>query len=353
MPGKKNRVFLNILTLIITLGLCFLLGETWLRWQPQVYCEGYRPSRNDKIVYELLPNYRLESLKADISAQGLNDRVFSLLKPQDIFRIAVVGDSTSFGWKVERKNSFPKILERLLNQNPSGKVYEVMNFSVPGYNTSQECELIKEKVMRFHPDMVLLIFCGNDVHICNFFKPRLTALNYFYNKSYLVHFLLQRVDSIVRRHTASGLNGAWASFKKDILGMFYYGQRIYPFPGLEETEYIALNPPGTQENVPSQYWHMLGYDNYKKHLSNIFKILKQKNIEFVSSGFLTPPALAAHRELGIEYICDFFEFAPPQDFEKRYLVDGHLNEEGNARVAQFLYDFLTRNSLLGPAGSPG
>jgi hypothetical protein len=38
-----------------------------------------------------------------------------------------------------------------------------MNFGVAGYSTSQEYVVLKNNVMKYNPDLVILLFSSNDV----------------------------------------------------------------------------------------------------------------------------------------------------------------------------------------------
>jgi len=341
MPVKNT--LLNSITLLISIILLGVFAEIVIRLNPKLFCEGYRPSQNERIVYELCPGHEMKSLKAKISSQGLNDRYFPLKKQPGVFRIGVVGDSQSFGFSVRPQDSFPKVLERMLN-NGNNRKFEVINFSVPGYNTSQEYELIKEKVMQFEPDMIILNFCGNDTHMCNFFKPKVTFANYLYNKSYFIRLLLRRLDAMFMRN--GRFLEAWFSFKKNILGVFYCSQMIYPYPGLEETIYVDHNPSDRPENTPERYRYMLGYDNYKIHVRSINDLLQRHAIILVSSGNFTQEALAINREAGIENICDFNEIFKADPASPFLIDEGHYNEEGNRLLAEHLYNFLHKNNLL-------
>lgn len=345
----KKNIF-NVLILAGAIILSIFCGEFMVRLKSTLYCLGYKSSLNDRIVYELYPGYTIRSLKAKISPQGLNDRCFSVVKPLDAFRIAVVGDSTSFGWKVGPEKSFPKVLEGILNEGRKKK-FEVINFSVPGYNTSQEYEILKEKVLKFNPDMVILVFYENDTYFCPYFKPKVTFLNYLYNKSYFFHLLLRRMDTLITYHVrASFISKSWSAFKKNILGMYYYSRLIYPYPGLEETICIDRNPPASPKDVPSRYWYMLGYENYRIHLASIQRLLKSNNIQFVSAGFFTPEAYHINEELEIRYICDFNKRLNRAGIEYHEFclspADNHLNIEGHHLIAESIYKFLSEKKLL-------
>jgi lysophospholipase L1-like esterase len=73
-------------------------------------------------------------------------------------RIAVVGDSISFGYWVEERDAWPRQLQELL-----GPGVEVLNFGVPGYNLDQEIEVVRSRARRFGPEIVLVGFCVNDL----------------------------------------------------------------------------------------------------------------------------------------------------------------------------------------------
>lgn len=94
---------------------------------------------------------------------GFRDREFSLKKEEDAFRIAVIGDSFTFGI-VEKADVFPKVLERELTDGGFPFPIEVMNCGVPAYNTHQEIGHYKKFVAQFSPDLVILgFFIGGDI----------------------------------------------------------------------------------------------------------------------------------------------------------------------------------------------
>jgi GDSL-like Lipase/Acylhydrolase family len=96
-----------------------------------------------------------------ISPQGLRDRVFSPAPPEGTFRILVLGDSVSYGLQTSPETAFPKQLEKELGDR-YGAV-EVINASVPAYSPYNEWQLYVQKVRAFHPHLVLVSFCMNDV----------------------------------------------------------------------------------------------------------------------------------------------------------------------------------------------
>jgi hypothetical protein len=101
-----------------------------------------------------------------ISSQGLRDREHAPGKPQDRYRIAVLGDSYAEALQVPLEQTFwaklPQRLERCAFA--PGRQVEPINFGVSGYGTAQQLLVLRERAWTFSPDLVLLAFFpGNDV----------------------------------------------------------------------------------------------------------------------------------------------------------------------------------------------
>ena len=100
------------------------------------------------------------------NAQGARDRDHALHKPEDVYRIAVLGDSYSEAMQVERDKAYWALLPARLESCgfEPGKRIEVMNFGVSGYGTAQQYVMLVSSAIRYAPDLVLLQFTnGNDV----------------------------------------------------------------------------------------------------------------------------------------------------------------------------------------------
>ena len=119
-------------------------------------------SPNKKLVYEMRSSTRLNEALATNSS-GFRDDEFSIEKPEGTYRIVVVGDSLTIGWNEPCEQTYPAVLEALLNRDCRGdRRFEVYNMGVGGYNAAQELELVKSKALAFHPDLVLVQYCTND-----------------------------------------------------------------------------------------------------------------------------------------------------------------------------------------------
>ena len=87
----------------------------------------------------------------------------SSYKPNSDYKILLLGDSVSWGDGVEMKQSYPFLLEEMLNRNYPGKTFEIINTGVPGYSTFQQLIYLKKDGIKLKPNMIIHQFCLNDV----------------------------------------------------------------------------------------------------------------------------------------------------------------------------------------------
>lgn len=97
-----------------------------------------------------------------INSKGLRDREYPYDKPENVFRILVLGDSFAEGKFVDLEESFVKGLERLLHPNHWSR-FEVINAGVSGYGTDNELLFYQHEGYKYNADLVLLAFFGNDI----------------------------------------------------------------------------------------------------------------------------------------------------------------------------------------------
>ena len=134
--------------------------------------ENYMIRSENKILRgELKPNFEglILGQEVKINSMGFRDYEYLLKKEKNTFRIAVLGDSLTFGYGVNFNETYPKILEKKFNQKEN-KRYKVLNFGVPAYNTFQEAELLGKKVINYSPDLIIVGFYYNDLDNAKFRK---------------------------------------------------------------------------------------------------------------------------------------------------------------------------------------
>jgi lysophospholipase L1-like esterase len=93
---------------------------------------------------------------------GFRDCEHPLRKPDATVRIAVLGDSITAAVNLNRNVRYTELVENYLNQGYYRKKHVVMNFGVGGYDTLQEVATLKDKVLPFAPDIVVVAYCLND-----------------------------------------------------------------------------------------------------------------------------------------------------------------------------------------------
>jgi lysophospholipase L1-like esterase len=164
------RIFIIFLATVLTLACVEVLVRIfWDRLNGQTIIpltlKTHRVAANPLLGYELVPGSVSFEDNAwyRINRDGIRDRDYPLVKPAGAFRIAAVGDSSTFGLGLELEDTWPKQLEREL-QRTDPRV-EVINFGVMGYNTPQEAEVIQDKVLKYSPDLIIIGYSLNDIGV--------------------------------------------------------------------------------------------------------------------------------------------------------------------------------------------
>ena len=101
-----------------------------------------------------------------INRAGFRDRNHETAKPDGVLRIAVLGNSFTEARAIPLDETFWSVAGRRLAACPglSGVTVEMLNFGVSGYGTAQQLITLRDHVLAYGPDLVLLAFySGNDV----------------------------------------------------------------------------------------------------------------------------------------------------------------------------------------------
>ncbi|MFC1589886.1 SGNH/GDSL hydrolase family protein [Candidatus Omnitrophota bacterium] len=112
-------------------------------------------SRNAEFNFVLAGDFRT---KISTNSFGFRDKEYSLDKSEGVHRILVLGDSKAFGYGVDLQNSFPKVLENLLNNSRLNKKkkFEVINAGIPGHGIYNMSKLFEFYGVKFKPDLTIL-----------------------------------------------------------------------------------------------------------------------------------------------------------------------------------------------------
>ncbi len=196
-----RNLLIKLLAILIVFIVFFALGEVLIRIYLH-YNTAYdiemtkyamnlkNDSGNELIGHVHKPNKAMElmNVMVDINSDGLRDTEYPLEKGDD-YRIIFLGDSLTFGWGVEDKDTFATILETEIS---STQPTEIINFGTGNYNTEQEINLFIEKGLKYNPDKVVLFYFINDAEI----TPKKSDL-WFLGYSHFISFYWSRINSLL------------------------------------------------------------------------------------------------------------------------------------------------------------
>tara|TARA_B110000881_G_C18588117_1_gene526148 strand:- start:1196 stop:2308 length:1113 start_codon:yes stop_codon:yes gene_type:complete len=100
-----------------------------------------------------------------INVNSFNFRGDEILKnkQEGTYRIFLVGGSTAFGWgSTSDENTITGFLQKMFNEIETDKKIEIINAGVPGANSVRESYYIKNILLEFKPDMIIVYDGVND-----------------------------------------------------------------------------------------------------------------------------------------------------------------------------------------------
>ena len=120
----------------------------------------YRLSKIKELGYEHRAETKVDigGISYRINRLGFRDIDHRFRKTDE--RVVIVGDSITFGWNLPLEDTYHyQTREKLKSQ---GRPIEIMAMGITGYNLMQEHFLIKERALRYAPDLIVLQICLND-----------------------------------------------------------------------------------------------------------------------------------------------------------------------------------------------
>jgi hypothetical protein len=284
--------------------------------------------------YELTPNFRGRTYDVELAINSDGMRDYERQLRPDSFKVAIFGDSITFGQGVALPDIYPKRLETLLD-DAQGRRVEVLNFATPGLNTVAEASLMHDVYDRFSPQLIIFQYTLAD-------------------------------DAVPMIESRSNRFG-WVRVLKDLLRRFY----AYDYLA---GRYYALRNPAT--NTPSDGsaasagWYgsaAPGWRECQAAFRDIATFARAHHAEVVFAlvayeGIVAPsrdrdpsrPTIAkveaALDATGIRHhlVLDdaLREYAGK---EAQLMVkpgDHHLNVAGHEKLAMFLRDYLLQDGLV-------
>lgn len=277
------------------------------------------PFHDREIIYQLKPNLNtyFKMARFKTNSKGLRDKEYSMTKPKNTIRVAVVGDSLSMPAGVNIEDAYHSILEEEFNTSCPSKNYEFINFAVAGYYLSQYWAVIRDKVMKWNPDMILIGFDQyNDYELPPYelferaYKVKDKGHPFFF-QSFAIKGIKQLIKKVVHRDSQNnrGMNG---------------------------------KPTFTEEQI----------DYMNKVFSNIGAFSKENNIPIVVANLGITPS-EQHKLQNIVIDSGLYYVNPTHSFEgaeiSEYSIfptDNHPNSKANLVIANVIREYLDKNKLL-------
>jgi len=151
----------------------------------------------DAIAWE--PNQHMKTI--NINNEGFRGPEIQKEKPDDTYRIFMVGGSTTMGYGTSSdKNTIPARLQEKFNQVNLEKRVEIINAGVNGYTSNDDVNLVKNKLVHYNPDLVIVFDGSNDI-----FRPYNDTLDvhdlgdvgYIYRKYFQFYKTLDVINNII------------------------------------------------------------------------------------------------------------------------------------------------------------
>ena len=159
-PATRNPVariavsgVLKLAALVVSLSLSLLAAEGLTRW---FY-------RDVTTTADFRGYFTTKWMRSQVRHNHYDYRggEFDEVKPAGVYRVAVLGDSYTYGNGVPEDRRFSNLVgEALRNLH-----IEVLNFGFPGNNWPEHVKALERRVLRLRPDFVLLQWGTNDVEL--------------------------------------------------------------------------------------------------------------------------------------------------------------------------------------------
>lgn len=306
-----------------------------------------RPSADPELFYELKPDLALPWLGVTVytdpagSFRTGGDRKETKTEGSPL-KIALLGDSTSFGWGIEHADTYAEVLREKLEKH-FGHPVELRNYSVPGYNTHQELACFRSLVAQWSPDLLILHYDHNDPDPTNIAPPCYMEPEYGDNfmRSSLVKFILRRVRTMKNKRLQV-FRGEDPENPDRSLDLCKYGGALYD-RHLEELREMAMEAGSLDIPVLA-----IIFDAWIPYVPDSsrdphYRLLHEGLAEHLKrSGFHTLDLYPRYQELmrsrGWKNLSPFWLSVP--------LGDCHPNRAGHAFIASEIFRFITGRKEL-------
>ncbi|MEE9563755.1 MAG: SGNH/GDSL hydrolase family protein, partial [Nitrosopumilaceae archaeon] len=113
-------------------------------------------------ISQNVPNQHF--LTVNINSHGFRGPEIFIEKPDDTYRIFVVGGSTTFSIRaLSDQHTIPGYLQQKFDETGLDKKIEVINAGIDAVTSTDELQLVKSKIVNYKPDLIIIYDGHNDV----------------------------------------------------------------------------------------------------------------------------------------------------------------------------------------------
>lgn len=362
MPAKKTSTRKKLAFSLAPAVACLVLAEVAARiWV------GFIADRDQRLAYALpsedpkackyAPHpytcYCLQPGKqrdgANHNSRGFRGPEFAVPKPLGVFRVAVLGGSTTYCEFIpDDAATFPSKTQQILHADFGRMEVEVLNAGVPGFNSWESSLDFQMRVLDADPDLAVIFFGVNDVH-ARLVEP----------ESY-------RADGTGRRRPWSE---PWeARVMRSSMLLRFMGVQLGAWkpPGIENFT-VADTAFHRNRDAGPEMMNILASNPptyFRRNVENIIAVGQAHGVSVVLvtwpyseevKDYVSLPHYqkgvaelnAVVREIAAAQNLPLFDLAAKMPSDRKYWRDGrHVNAAGAELEGRWLAEFLHTNGLL-------
>lgn len=306
----------------ITLAL-LVAAEVYLRQDvPHCGTTPFRVSDVPGLSSEFRPGFETlyKGHQTAFNSDGYRGGEFPA-REEGVLRIALVGDSFTFGSAVALEETLaPQLEDELLSR---GLPAQVLNLGVPGYCAQNVAAVVENRALAFDPDVVIYVFYSNDVDPPPEFEeiPPDAVIDGMYG--YPLHSALAQWSLVMIKRVALGFGVSLARRTPE------FSRASYQEGGGGERVRDALSRMKAATEASGVRFAMAVFPHLTRVDMNPFRPIDEL-------------ALADSRALGIESVDLLEAFAGEEDLTPYWasVFDSHPSGEGHRRAAVHLAETL-------------
>lgn len=165
----------------------FLPQQESMRWFQSSEKYGYVTKKNFSQNYKYVGYDFVMNVKTNSFGHRHEEYNQSDFTNKNIKKILLLGDSFLFGYGVNMENHMATHLTNMLNKSTNR--FSIINAGVGGWGTLNEISYAKDHFELFNPDIIVILFCGNDlkddIYFLNNMQDNDKGLFYFPGKLFI------------------------------------------------------------------------------------------------------------------------------------------------------------------------